>query len=100
MISAPTRAPENLSLNRVKGIHVTNSPARADVGADIIRPRELQPNVKGYPKRKILFEQPFFQSYLLFSGEPPQLTGKAYLRDFFLLLRATTIAENDSTQRQ
>ena len=27
--------------------------------ADIIRPRELQPNVKDCPKRKILSEQPF-----------------------------------------
>ena len=38
MISAPTRAPENLSPIRINGFRITVYFAGADVGADIIRP--------------------------------------------------------------
>ena len=34
-------------------------PANADVGADIIRPRKLQPNSKGYPEKKNTFRTAF-----------------------------------------
>ena len=49
MISAPTRAPENQSLNRIKWFRIAGYPARADVGADIIRPRSLKNSYKKTP---------------------------------------------------
>ena len=51
MISAPTRAPENHNLDRIKGFRIAGYSARADVGADIIRPRRHTKTQKAVRER-------------------------------------------------
>ena len=69
MISAPTRAPENLSLDRIKGFRFAGCSAIAGVGADIIRPRSINLNQKAIKERKYLFQTTPFQEKLTFVND-------------------------------
>ena len=65
MISAPTRTPKNLSLDRIKEFRIAGYSARADVGADTIRPRRPELNRKAVHEREYLSGQPFFANWFL-----------------------------------